>query len=127
VATARELDGVDPDSLVTIGASIGSDGAVDACTSGCLGALALSPGSYLGVPFADAVVMVSNEDSPKPVWCAAAEGDGESAQTCSGASGTAYRTFIYEGGAHGMMLIQPSMDPDVLELVLEFVDLALGG
>ena len=127
MATARELDGVDPDMVVAIGASIGSDGAVDACGEGCRGALALSPGSYLGVPFAEAVSILDGADPPRPVWCLAAEGDGESAPTCEGASGDLYRSFIYEGSAHGMMLIRPESEPDVLGLILGFLELTLGG
>ena len=53
--TAKGLPGVDPKRLVVIGASIGADGAADSCDDGCLGALSLSPGSYLTVPYADAV------------------------------------------------------------------------
>jgi dienelactone hydrolase len=125
MATARELDGVDPDRVIAIGASIGSDGAVDACGDGCLGALALSPGSYLGVPFAEAASILDRGDPPRPVWCLAAEGDGESAPTCEGASGSLYRAIIYPGNDHGMMLIRPESEPDVLGLVLEFLEQTL--
>ncbi len=55
--------GVDPMRVVAIGASIGGDGAIDACAwlSGeqgaarCVAAVSLSPGGYLGVPYAQAV------------------------------------------------------------------------
>jgi hypothetical protein len=127
VAAARGLEGVAPHLLVTIGASIGSDGAVDACSESCLGAMSLSPGGYLGVPFADAVADLDSADPPRPVWCLAAEGDGESAPTCASATGSLYRSITYTGSAHGMQLIEPAADPNVLELVLEFLELAVSG
>ena len=125
--TARELEGVDPARAVAIGASIGSDGASDACADGCRGAVALSPGGYLNVPFAEAVKALDSGDPPRPVWCLAAEGDRESAPTCVSASGDFYRAILYPGSDHGMMLIRPGTDPDTLELILEFLDLTLGG
>ena len=124
--TAQDLEGVDPGQAVAIGASIGSDGAADACGDGCLGAMSLSPGSYLGVPFKDAVAAVDGADPPRPVWCLAAEGDGDSASTCESASGALYRSIIYEGNDHGMMLLRPGTDPNALELILEFLAMTLG-
>lgn len=122
--TASELDGVDPTRMVAIGASIGSDGVVDACGEGCLGALSLSPGSYLGVPYDEAVAAVNGAGNP--VWCLAAEGDAESAATCQSASGDLYRAVIYPGNAHGMQLIVPEAEPSALGLILEFLTLAFG-
>lgn len=123
---ARGLEGVEPELAVAIGASIGSDAAVDSCDESCRGAMALSPGSYLGVPFAEAVSALQEAQPPRPVWCLAAEGDGESAPTCGSASGDMYRPFIYDGSDHGMMLIDPQVEPNVLELMLEFLDLTVG-
>ena len=122
--TASELDGVDPTRMVAIGASIGSDGAVDACGEGCLGALSLSPGSYLGVPYDGAVAAVDGAE--KPVWCLAAEGDAESAPTCQSASGDLYEVTIYPGSGHGMWLIDPEVEPSALGLILDFLKLAFG-
>jgi hypothetical protein len=122
--TASELDGVDPTRMVAIGASIGSDGAVDACGEGCLGALSLSPGSYLRVPYDEAVAAV--DGAGYPVWCLAAEGDSESAPTCQSASGDHYRVVIYPGSEHGMELIQPEIEPSALGLILEFLQLTFG-
>jgi dienelactone hydrolase len=119
--TASELDGVDPQRLATIGASIGADGAVDACEEGCLGVLSLSPGSYLTVDYAGAVAAV--DGAGKPAWCLAAEGDRNSAQACESASGDRYRMEMYLGTDHGMELIKPDMEPNTLELVLEFLQL----
>jgi hypothetical protein len=122
--TASELDGVDPTRMVAIGASIGSDGAVDACGKGCLGALSLSPGSYLGVPYDEAVAAV--DGAGNPVWCLAAEGDAESAPTCRSASGDLYGVTIYPSSRHGMQLIDPEVEPGALGLILDFLKLAFG-
>jgi hypothetical protein len=121
VQTAKELDGVDPEQIATIGASIGADGAPDACGEGCLGAFSFSPGSYLTVPYDEAVTAL--DGAGKPVWCLAAEGDPESAPACQSASGDHYRMEIYSGTPHGMMLVRPDIEPNTLELVLEFLQL----
>jgi len=123
VETARELPGVDPDRLAAIGASIGADGAVDACGEGCLGGLSLSPGSYLNVAYDEAVEALGDEDPAKPAWCLAAEGDGQSAQACRSASGDHYWMHIHPGDAHGMLLITPDTDPDTLVVMLDFLRL----
>jgi pimeloyl-ACP methyl ester carboxylesterase len=122
--TAAGLEGVDPTRMAAIGASIGADGAADGCLlynqsagSGCLGALSLSPGNYLDMPYAGVVTDLA----PNPVWCLAAEGDGESAPTCKGASGDQYRSQIYAGSAHGMMLITPDLEPQPMLLIREFL------
>lgn len=116
---ARQLPGVDPSRLVTIGASIGADGAIDSCGEDvCLGALSISPGGYLGVPYDEAAAQVS----PRPVWCLAAEGDGPSIQACqSTVIGKGYVSVIYPGSAHGMDLFSQELDPGVTEVLLGFL------
>ena len=123
--TVKGLPGVDPNRLVAIGASIGSDGAVDACGQGCLGALSISPGGYLTVPYADAAAALG-EDPAKPAWCLAAESDRDSAAACRSASGDHYWMTIYPGAAHGMELVRPEVDPDTLVVILDFLALASG-
>jgi hypothetical protein len=130
---AQGLDGVDPQQMVAMGASIGADGAPDGCfwlntesENSCLGALSLSPGSYLTVPYADAVDTLGAEQPPKPDWCLFAVQDTESAQACQSASGDHYRMEQYGGSPHGMMLIGPDIEPNVLLLILEFLTLSLG-
>lgn len=112
-----------------MGASIGADGAPDGCLlynqeagSGCVGALALSPGNYLGMNYAETVTGLA----PHPNWCLASESDGESAPTCASASGDHYRSQIYPGGDHGMMLIAPGLDPLPMILIQEFLELVFG-
>ena len=129
--TAQGLDGVDPQRITAIGASIGADGAPDGCywlnlenENSCLGAFSLSPGSYLTVPYADAVDALGAEQPPKPDWCLSATGDVDSAQACQSASGDHYRMVQYDGSMHGMMLIDPNVEPNVLLLILEFLELS---
>jgi hypothetical protein len=127
--TARGLAGVDPSQMVSFGASIGADGAPDGCLwhnqnfgMGCLGALSLSPGSYLTVPYNEVVDQLGAELPPKPVWCFYAADDGPSAEACQSASGDHYRMVEWAGGSwHGMELIDPARDPNALALVLEWL------
>ena len=129
---ASQLEGIDPNRINAIGASIGADGAIDGCgwlnsqsPGSCLGALSLSPGDYLTVPYKDAVNTLGGEQPPKPAWCLYAEGDNESARACTAAAGNNYRAIKYAGNNHGMMLIQPGVDPGALELILDFLKLTL--
>ena len=128
IATASGLTGVDAARMASIGASIGADGAPDGCLlynqeagSGCVGAFSLSPGNYLGMSYAEAVTGVE----PNPTWCLAAEND-DSASTCNNASGDHYRSQIYSGDAHGMILIAPDFDPLPMTLIQEFLELVFG-
>jgi hypothetical protein len=129
--TASKLEGVDPTRMVSMGASIGSDGAPDGCYlfnqavgGGCLGAFSLSPGSYLDMDYAEVIENLDSSDPPVPVWCLAAEFDGPSPVTCTGASGNEYRVLIYEGrDEHGMIMVDPDFDPNPLDLFLEFLSL----
>jgi hypothetical protein len=131
--TAQGLDGVDPQRIVALGASIGSDGAPDGCfwlntesENSCLGALSLSPGGYLTVPYADAVDALGAEQPPKPGWCLFAEEDERAVQACQSASGDHYRMVQYDGRWHGMDLIRSDVEPNTLSLILEFLTLSLG-
>jgi dienelactone hydrolase len=122
---AAELPGVDPERMVAVGASIGADGAADACGSGCLGALSLSPGGFLDVPYAEVVDRLAEEPPAKAAWCLAAEGDVPSAEACRAAVGEHYWTAIYPGRAHGMQLVAPDVDPGALTVLLDFLERTL--
>ncbi|MEW6567027.1 MAG: hypothetical protein AB1449_02450 [Chloroflexota bacterium] len=139
--TAAGLPGVDPMRVAAVGASIGADGAVDACawlnsettSARCLGALSLSPGGYLGVPYAQAVevLLQALDESGLPVsgeavLCLASEQDQDSARACASVTRDKYRAVMYTGRAHGMELIEPGRSPDVLQLMLDFLAQALG-
>jgi hypothetical protein len=87
---------------------------------GCVGAFSLSPGNYLGVGYATTV----KDLAPIPVWCLAAEGDGEAAPTCKGADSEQYFSHVYKGNDHGMDLIHPDLDPQPMNLIQDFMELA---
>jgi len=124
------METTDPNRIVVIGASIGADGAPDGClvhnrdSNTCIGAFSLSPGSYLGMLYADVVRDLDGSDIPPPVpvWCLTAEGDPESFGTCESASGDLYQKFIFPGSDHGMMLITPDRDPNPLVLIQDFLE-----
>jgi dienelactone hydrolase len=118
----KGLEGVDPTRIVTVGASIGADGAVDACGDGCLGAISLSPGGYLNIPYPEAVELLRTDQPPKPVLCLAAERDIDSFNACKSAQGGHYTSVLYPGAAHGLSLINPESDPETLDLILNFLD-----
>jgi pimeloyl-ACP methyl ester carboxylesterase len=128
------METTDPDRIVAIGASIGADGAADGCllhnqeSTTCLGAFSLSPGSYLGLEYADVVRdLVGAEVTPiVPAWCLASEEDIPSLVACDSAFGDDYHSFLYEGDAHGMELITPSSDPNPLILIQDFLEETFG-
>jgi dienelactone hydrolase len=129
--TVRGLEGVDVNKIASFGASIGADGAPDGCAwhnenfeIGCLGALSLSPGSYLTVPYNEVVDKLGAEMPPKPVWCFYAADDSASAQACQSATGDHYRMVEWTDGRwHGMELVDPARDPNALVLILEWLAL----
>jgi pimeloyl-ACP methyl ester carboxylesterase len=122
------IENVDLTKVLTIGASIGADGAAYGChyynseLGGCQGALSLSPGGYLGMPYADEVANLEAEMLPRPAWCLYADGDTESAAACQSASGDLYRATEYTDSAHGMALIEPDRDPNPMDLILDFIE-----
>jgi len=122
--TAQGLAGIDPVRVAAIGASIGADGAIDSCAEGCLGALSLSPGNYLGVDYAGAVDTLGAEQ--KPAWCVASKQDGESYPKCENASGDFFQKFIYEENAHGMSFFEDIFDPKVTQIIFDFLQLVFG-
>ena len=124
----RTLDEVDPNQVISIGASIGGDGAIDGCAavleedpSACLGALSLSPGNYLDTPYSEMVAALENNHPPRPAWCLYDQNDAESA-FCSEIEGDQYYKESWsDGNLHGMHLITPNLDPKPLERMLEFI------
>jgi alpha/beta superfamily hydrolase len=118
--TAQTLPGVNSKRLSAIGASIGADAAVDACAEGCLGALSLSPGNFLGVPYQDAATLL--DKSKKTAWCVAGEYDSPSPEACESASGTLYKKIIYSSGDHGMMFFfHKGLNPSIKQVLLDFI------
>jgi hypothetical protein len=130
---ASELEGVDPQQIAALGASIGADGAADGCfflnaqqPNSCQGALSLSPGDYLTILYEEAVRSLGAESPARPAWCLFAQGDAPSAAVCNAAQGEHYTRFEFPGDAHGMMLLSPTSDPNPLELLLDFLEQVLG-
>jgi len=121
VETAKTLAGVDPDQLVTVGASIGADGAVNGCAEGCRGAFSLSPGSYLTVDYAADVARLAKAYPAVPVECLASEGDSAAYRACQTAAGDNCEDIIYPGESHGMNLVRPDVEPETLQVVLDFL------
>lgn len=120
MAVVRGFPGVDPDRIALIGASIGADAAAGGCTDGCLGALSISPGGFLGTPYPQVVADLSQNG--KKAWCLAASGDRDSARACAEADGQGYSRLVYSGkSAHGFDLLVPGLDPDITRVFRNFV------
>lgn len=126
VDTAQHLSGVSASKYINIGASIGGDGAVDACNEGCNGALSISPGSYLGVNYSDAVSRLESLNSDAFAWCLASEADATSLEACQAAESANFIRIIYPGNSHGMDLFQPGLEPDIAQVLQEFILLSFG-
>ncbi len=117
--TAQTLPGVDPMRVVGLGSSIGADAVVDSCGDICKGAFSLSPGGYLGIPYAKAVAFFDDPArSPIHIVCIASENDREAAPTCKSASGALYQSAILPGGLHGTELLS---DIPTRETVIPYI------
>ncbi|HNB52923.1 MAG TPA: hypothetical protein PK530_13320, partial [Anaerolineales bacterium] len=138
VAFAKTQPGVDPLRVITIGTSIGADGALDACialnegaiadtqeTQGCLGAMAISPGSFIGVNYTNAAETFLGEPHLGALYCVASEGDSSSPVLCNSVTSDRYVATIYPGSAHGMSLLTGGLDPKMGELILAFLNESL--
>lgn len=123
--TAATLPGADAGKIIAVGTSIGADGAVDGCLLAeedglhCAGAMSWSPGSYLKMPFGEAVGSLT--EAGIPVRCFAGEGDNQSAETCRSYSGDGYEIEIDPSGNHGIDLVNPDLNIDTLNLLLVFL------
>jgi len=126
VDTAQHLSGVSASTYINIGASIGGDSAIDACNEGCNGALSISPGSYLGVNYSDAVSRLESLNSDAFAWCLASEADADSFEACQAAESVNFVRIIYPGNLHGMDLFQPGLEPDIAKVLQEFILLGFG-
>jgi dienelactone hydrolase len=123
-----DLEAADLSRVMTIGASIGADGAAFGChfynnqTEGCQGALSLSPGGYLTFPYSVEVADLESETPPKPAWCLFSTEDLPSANACSDITGALYQSFEYPDFSHGMELIHPDQEPNPLDLIFQFIE-----
>ncbi len=127
IETAAELHGVDEKMVVTMGASIGADAAVEACSwlnqSGkgrCHGFFAVSPGSYLTIPYDQTVTRLNEQDPEINNVCAFARRDDAAWETCESAPEEKLIDFGYVE-LHGMELFQPGLQHNLLEEVDRFM------
>ena len=125
---ATELEGVDTTRIVTMGSSIGADGAIDGCVflneqmpGSCQGALSLSPGGYLGIPYADAVKSLGGNDPQVAAWCLGDEGDFDVCESATNEGNAAYQMFEIANGGHGNFLISPDLEPLPMDLIQDFL------
>jgi hypothetical protein len=129
VSKAAELDGVDPAKIITIGSSIGADGAADACfwineqkPNSCMGALSLSPGGFLGIPYNQAVKKLGEEQQPKAAWCLADASEIGMCNMAKNAENPEFRAIEIANGHHGNFLLVKQAEPSTMQTILDFID-----
>lgn len=134
LAHAATLDGADPERIAAIGSSIGADGAPDACfflneqsPGSCDGALSLSPGSFLGVPYVDAVENLGNNDPAVPTWCLASPEEIALCTAAESAGNAAFQAFEISDGGHGNELMTPPATPSAMQTMLDFLTVIFQG
>jgi hypothetical protein len=105
---AKRLPCAGQSRLVTIGSSIGADGAIYACAKeeNCVGALAFSANGYLDIPYADEVA--SMVEQGKHVWSVSAEGDSGAARLDRPDWSAYYHEIVLPGEGHGNQLFNSS-------------------
>lgn len=130
---ASQLQGADPGKILTAGASIGADGAVDACAwlnttelGTCLGAFALSPASFLTIDFHTTTDALLAQKEPAVVYCLYGLYDAAAKETCGDYQGIRTINYGYTFD-HGLELILVDRRPDPLNLLQEFILEGLGG
>jgi hypothetical protein len=118
--TAAGLPCTEGSLLVTIGSSVGADGAVYACgqEESCVGALSFSAGDYLDIPFADLVATMVEQG--KHVWAVSAQDDSGAVRLARPEWGDYYREFVIPGSAHGDQLY----DADTATIIQDFIECA---
>jgi len=131
--TASQLEGVDQNRVLAAGASIGADGAVNGCywmnetqPGTCLGAFAISPGSYLTVAYEDAAHELLGDDPPRSLWCLFGKRDDAAQETCQSVPEATLVDYGFTP-RHGMELITPELDAPVLSHLMRFVESSLQG
>ena len=86
----------------------------------------ISPGGYLNLPYLDTVDAVLAAGSVN-VTCAAPEKESEQKGGCLSYKGEKYAAQIVPKGGHGIYLADPSLSPDLLSMMLDFLNSALSG
>ncbi len=128
MVTAAALEGVDGRRIVTVGSSVGADGAPDGCAwlneqqpGSCLGALSLSPGNYLDLPYPQVVETLGRNQPPVAAWCLADENEFGLCQAAEASANPAYRDRMIPGGQHGTRLLRDGLEPLPMQLILDFL------
>jgi len=134
--TAAGLEGVDPANVISAGASIGADGAIDGCVwlneqvpNSCQGAFSLSPGSYLGMDYSETVFRMQQPAvglEALPTWCLADEAEIGICNAAAKPNFTAYEMLEFPGAGHGMMILSPEVEPSGMQALLDFIEAAAG-
>ncbi len=129
---SSSLQGVDPNAILTAGASIGADGAIYGCSwlnkqdqGTCRGSFLLSPGSTLTIPF-DLLAAELSLDRSLPIYCLIGLRDDASVETCFDIPGLTLVDYGYIEN-HGFELVQPEIGRNPLLLLQEFIGSALSG
>ncbi|NPV57932.1 MAG: hypothetical protein HPY76_14855 [Anaerolineae bacterium] len=134
VQTAVAQPGIDPAKIITIGTSIGADGAVDGCglapnmgalEQPCLGVMPVSPGSYLELEY-PAFAKMLLQGGTQQITCVAPEKEATQEDGCLSFEGEGYLTEIVPNGEHGIYLANPAVSPDLLTIMLTFLGDVLG-
>jgi hypothetical protein len=142
---ASHLEGANPNAIMTVGASIGADGALDGCYmfnlavlqgeahGQCVGAFSMSPGNHLTHTFTYAEAVPELTGLRFTVYCLTSAADGPSHRMCTQPQVETYASYIFSGRAHGMNLLtpdlapsEPATDANALELLLQFLVNASG-
>ncbi len=138
IALAKTLEGVDPNRIVVIGASMFAEAGLNACIAlegaailpdqpgnGCVASLSLSPFNFYGIPFDQAAETFLKTLEDSVVWCLHAEDDYKP-ETCRAIEGLARaRAIIYSGDTHGVAFIKAGLNPDFGDIMVEFLISAL--
>ena len=122
------LEGFDGRQIVTVGSSVGADGAPDGCAwlneqqpGSCQGALSLSPGNYLDLPYPQVVETLGHNQPPVASWCLADENEFGLCQAAEDSANPAYRDHLIPGGQHGTRMLREGLEPLPMQLILDFL------
>lgn len=125
---ALELEGVDPTKIIAIGSTQGADGAIDGCLylnqqkpGACVGALSLSPGSFLQVDYPETVAAMAAVAPEAAVWCVGMEYEISFCEYASEQGNPQFKYFSIPGKNPGNLLLMPGLDPLPMQLILDFL------
>ena len=105
---AKELACAGQSQLVTVGSSVGADGAIYACAQDtrCVAALAFSPNGWLDVPYVDEVARMVEQG--KHVWAVSGQEETGATRLDRPEWSSYYREIVIPGTMHGNELFGSS-------------------